>query len=800
MPGGPLDALRGVRVLDLSDDLAGSYCTKLLVDAGAEVLKVEPAAGHPLRTTSRSGSVGADGDVDGALFRFLAAGQRSVGLDLDGTGDRDRLLELAAGSDVVVSSASIGVLEARRLRGEDLQAVNPALTVVSITPFGLTGPRAHDTANDFRLQARSGSLHSHGSVDREPLAVGGGLGEWIAGAYAAAGALAARARTARTGRGEVVDVSALECLAITLVCYPSVAASFPGGVRRRSTYVLLPGIEPCKDGFVGLTTLTAQQWHDFLAMIDRHDLIADRQLDGSRGRVAREAEVRGVIQGWTRDRTVEEVIDRAVSFRVPAAPVLDGASLPTFEALTERALFDRNPRGDLPHPRPPFRSSATRPRPVGRAPAVDEHGDRPFASSRSTPVEAGQHAGRRLPLEGVRVLDFTAFWAGPTATQYLATLGADVIKVESVQRPDAIRFNVHVSPDTDRWWEQGYLYAAANLDKRGITLNLGDPRGRSLFLRLVALSDVLVENYTPRVVENFGLTYDVVSDARPDIVMVRMPGWGLDGPWRDRPGFATTMEQAAGMAFVTGYKDGPPLAPGLCDPLVGIHGAFAVLAALEERRRTGRGQHVELSMIDMAVNVAAEQILEWAAYGSLMTRRGNRSDRCAPQGVYECAGADEWLALSVSTEAEWWELCRVIGVTGLIDEPDLASVAGRQAAHDRLDAEISAWCARRPLAVAVEALRGAGAEPVAAAFAIDEDEQMQARGFWESVVHPVVGEHRYPGWPMRLSGGPTRWHRSPAPLVGEHNEDVLGGLLGLNADELAHLRTADVIGERPFGL
>jgi crotonobetainyl-CoA:carnitine CoA-transferase CaiB-like acyl-CoA transferase len=515
--------------------------------------------------------------------------------------------------------------------------------------------------------------------------------------------------------------------------------------------------------------------------------------------------VRAFIQDWTRDHTVAEVIDLAASFRVPAAPVLDGATLPHFEPLTERSLFDRNPRGDLPHPRPPFRSSATSPRAVRPAPAVDEHADRPFAAPRAEPVEAGpggrdgRDEGRR-PLEGVRILDVTAFWAGPSGMQYLASLGADVIKVESVQRPDAMRFNVGVPPDTDQWWEQGYLYVAANLDKRGITLNLGDPRGRTLFLQLVALSDVVVENYTPRVIEHFGLTYEVVSGVRPDIVMVRMPGWGLDGPWRDRPGFATTMEQAAGMAFVTGYEDGPPSAPGLCDPLMGIHGAFAVLAALEERRRTGRGQHVELSMIDMAVNVAAEQILEHAAYGSLMTRRGNRSDRSAPQGVYRCAGADEWLALSVSSGSEWRELCRVIGATGWLDDPDLASVAGRHAAHDRLDAEIAAWCAGRPLAAAAEALSAAGAEPVAAAFAIDEDEQMRSRGFWETVDHPVVGAHRYPGWPMRLSGGPTGWHRWPAPLIGEHNEDVLTGLLGLDAAEIADLREADVIGERPLGL
>jgi crotonobetainyl-CoA:carnitine CoA-transferase CaiB-like acyl-CoA transferase len=398
------------------------------------------------------------------------------------------------------------------------------------------------------------------------------------------------------------------------------------------------------------------------------------------------------------------------------------------------------------------------------------------------------------------VLDVTAFWAGPSATQYLATLGADVIKVESVQRPDSMRFNVSVSPQTEQWWEQGYLYLSANLNKRDITLNLADERGRELFLRLAAQSDVVVENFTPRVMENFKLTYDVIQKVCPDIVMVSMPGWGLDGPWRDRPGFATTMEQASGMAFVTGYVDGPPMAPGLCDPLAGIHGAFAVLAALEERQKTGHGQHVEVPMIDLAVNISAEQILEFEAYGELMTRNGNRCLQAAPQGVYACAGVDEWLALSVTTEGQWSALCEVIDTLSWAAVPELATVSQRQAVHDRIDTSIQAWCSQLSLAGALEALEGAGAQPVVPAYAVDEDLQMQARGFWEPVVHPIVGEHRYPGWPMRLSGGQDRWYRSPAPLLGQHNEAVLSGLLGLSADEVTALREADVIGERPLGL
>jgi crotonobetainyl-CoA:carnitine CoA-transferase CaiB-like acyl-CoA transferase len=789
-----------VRVLDLSNDLAGSYCTKLLGDAGAEVLKVEPPLGHPLRHWSRTGSLGRDGDPDGVLFRFLAAGQRSLVADLDDPAGHDRVLELLAASDITVSSSPAEQLEARGLRFADVHEVNHELTVVSLTPFGLTGPRSGQFVNDFLLQALSGSLHNHGSSRREPLAVGGGLGEWIAGAYGAAGALAARARLHRTGSGELVDVSSLEALAVTLVCYPSVAASVAGGARRRATVEMVPGIESCKDGFVGLTTLTAQQWHDFLAMIDRPDLIDNARLDSTRARVGHEAELRPMIHGWTEQHEVAEIIERAAMFRVPAAPVLNGATLPQFEPLADRGLFTSNPRGGFSHPRPPFLSTATDPRPVAPAPSVGEHATTPFRSGRPTSPRNRSGEDGCLPLEGVRVLDVTAFWAGPSATQYLATLGAEVIKVESVQRPDSMRFNVSASPKAERWWEQGYLFLSANLNKRGITLNLGDDRGRQLFLQLAARSDVVVENFTPRVMGNFKLTYDAIREVRSDVVMVSMPGWGLEGPWRDRPGFATTMEQASGMAFVTGYDDGPPMAPGLCDPLAGVHGAFGVLAALEERRKTGRGQHVELPMIDLAVNVSAEQILEFEAYGELMTRRGNRCLQAAPQGVYACAGADEWLALSVTTEEQWRALCEAIGVRSWAADPELATVGQRHAAHDRIDAAIGSWCANQELTAALYALGDAGAQPVVPAYDIDEDPQMQARGFWEPVVHPVVGEHRYPGWPMRLSGGPGSWYRSPAPLLGQHNEEVLTGLLGLALDEIADLQQAGVIGERPLGL
>ena len=801
MPEGPLDALQGLRVLDLSDGLAGAYCAKLLGDAGAVVVKAEPPAGHPLRRRSISGSVGKDGDPDGALFRYLAAGHHSVVVDLDTEGGRARVLQLAADSDIVVESFSPGALDGKGLGYEDLRRANPAVVMVSISPFGATGPRRDDTTSDLLLQALSGSLSTQGTLDRSPLAVGGALAEWAPGAYAAAGALAARAAGQHTGEGAHVDVSALECLAVTLVCYPSVRSKLPGGSAGRQPYTMVPSIEPCKDGFVGLTTLTAEQWISFAAMIGRPDLAEDPQLCHGNERNARKDEVLPAIHAWTMERTGAEVVEQAALFRIPSAPVLNGATLHQLEHLAARELFRPNPSGGFPHPRPPFRSSATSPVPVQAAPRLGQS-DLPAPMARQRPGSPADGTGRTRPLKGVRVLDLTAFWAGPFATQYLASLGADVIKLESIQRPDPMRFNVSVPMTTDRWYEQSFLYLSANLDKRNITLNLGDPRGKELALGLVAQSDVVIENFSPRVLENFGLTHSEFQAARPDVIVVRMPGWGLTGPWRDRPGFATTMEQVGGMAWVTGYEDGPPIAPGLCDPLAGAHAAFAVLAALEQRQATGRGQQIELAMVDMAANVTAEQTLEYTVYGNLMTRQGNRSYDVAPHGVYRCAGADEWVAIAVTDDQQWSALRTALGTPSWSQDPNLATAEGRRAAADRIDGELTAWCASRTPEDVLAVLRAhrVPAERVVQSPEIDQDPQMQARGFWEVVEHPIVGPITYPGWPVRISSIEGPWHREPAPLLGQHTEEVLRTLLGIGDEELASLREAKVIGDRPLGL
>jgi crotonobetainyl-CoA:carnitine CoA-transferase CaiB-like acyl-CoA transferase len=734
MTAGSLAGLDGLRVADASQTLAGAYCAKLLADAGAIAVKVEPQEGSALRRRTQTGTLGADGHADGALWRFLAAGQQTTA-----TFD-------PAATDVAIVAPSDDPAA--------LAAAHPHLVVVCHSDFGLTGPRAGERRPELLLQALSGGLMTHGRPDGPPLMVGGSLTEWSTGLFGALGAVTALSR----GTGALVDVSALEVMAITLANYPTIQAALPGWKAKRSTFLMVPGIEPCADGFAGIATITAEQWHTFLSMVGRPDLIADDTLLVQPRRVER-PDVIEAIRSWTRAHTVAEVMELATLHRIPVVPIGNGQTLPLLKQVVARGIF-----GDDMHPRPPFRSTAARPSPV---PAVPPH----------VP-----------PLSGVRVLDLTAFLAGPFATHYLASAGADVIKVESVQRPDPMRFNVRLPPTVDRWYDQGNIYLGVNLNKRDITLNLTDERGRELLLRLAATCDVVIENFTPRVLEQFGLTYARFREARPDIIMVRMPGFGLEGPWRDRPGFAASMEQVSGLAWVTGDDDGIPNIPGACDPLQGAHAAFAVITALAHRERTGEGQLVELAMLDMASNLVAEQVLEYHAYGHLMTCDGNRSRTAAPQGTYVCAQG-EWVAVSVQTDDEWATVCGLLGR----DAASYPTSAARLAAHGTIDGWLASWCAARSQKDALRAL-GPIAEPVVNAYDADKDEQMNGRGFWEAVDHPLVGELRYPGWPMRLTPGPDRWYRTAAPLLGQHNDEVLREL-GVTDAELTALRADRVIGD-----
>ena len=680
-----------------------------------------------------SGSVGSDGDADGALFRYLASSQQSLVIDPAAPSADDVRDRLAATSDVVIVSTfgdrAGGCPPVIDPRG--LCQRHPELVVVSLSAFGLSGPRGGEESSDFLLQALAGSLHSHGSDDRVPLAVGGGLAEWTVGTFGALGAVSALTARRRSGRGDLVDVSALECLAVTFICYPSVAASMPGGQRIRPTYVMVPGIEACLDGYVGIATITTAQWHTFLDMIERPDLASDVSLYIQRNRDR--PDVLEAIEHWTRQHTVDQVVEIGSLYRIPTVPIGNGANFPRIDHVATRKLYDPNPRGGFPHPRPPFRSNVTRHRPPGpaptlaeRAPGVDVPARARPGRTRAAPDRSPPGAARRmptpvgLPLAGIR---HPRFHRVPGRADVHAVPGLPRSRrgegrVDPATRPHALqrprrrlgRSLVRAGCDLPIRQPQ-----QAQRDPRP----LGCPRVVDLALGLAARSDVVVENFTPRVMEQFGLSYDDLRAVNPRIIMVRMPGFGLEGPWRERPGFAASMEQVSGLAWITGYTDGLPSIPGICDPLAGMHAAFAVLTALEHRARTGEGQLIELAMIDLAANLVVEQVLEHSVYGYLMARQGNRQPGGAPSRRLRLPRAR---SVGCPTSRLRRGLAGACG--GRSDRRPGRSTRGStpsRGAHecaDLLDAELASWIAGQSQKEAVSTLRaaGVGAEPVVHAY------------------------------------------------------------------------------------
>ncbi len=786
-----MNILQGLRIIEIADEISGPYCGKLFADVGAEVIKVESPNGDRLR---RRGT-GRRPDGDGALFTFLNAGKRSV----VGVYGEPHVDDLIATADIVIDAGVGG-----RIDHDEMLCQSPDLVIVVLSPFGLTGPYRDRPATEFTLQAESGTMGLRARPDQPPLQAGGRIFEWVLGSYAAVGAMAAFL-SARAGRGgEIIDCSLMEACHLSasgfIDLYYALAGSPPVSAPPRMTE--LPSIEPTADGWVGFNTNTHQQFESFLVMIGRTDLLEhDAAWASAPTRYERTEQWNKIVRDWTTQRTTAEIVEFASALRIPVAQVNNGRTVLDHPHFNARRIWAESADGSFTHPLPPYRIDGTRPGVEPKvAPRLGELDTTALLPKQRTPGTSP--AAGNLPLGGIRIIDATAWWAGPSSTHILAALGAEVIHLESVQHPDGARMTAGAFKDQPSWWERSAMYLATNANKKGLTLDLSSPRGRELFFRLAEKADVVVENYSPRVFENFGITWDALSSLNPRLIMTRMPAFGLDGPWRDHVGFAQTMEQMTGMAWVTGHEyDQPRIPRGPCDPLAGMHSAFAILVGLSRREQTGHGSFIEVSMVEAALNAAAEQVIEYTAYGTVLSRLGNRSRDAAPQGLYPCRGYEQWLALSIASDEQWVALKTVLGQPGWADDPSLDTHEGRWRAHDLIDKHLEQWASGQDSADAAAMLSASG---VPASMLYDarfspQHPQMVARGYFEHLNHSIVGQHQLPTIPFKFRSV-DRWCRSPAPTVGEHNENILKELLGLDDTAIETLTDESVIGTRLKGI
>ncbi len=781
-------ALAGLRVVEIAGDIAGQYCTKLLVDLGAEVTKIEPPAGDPTRRWGPFPGGVPDPSRSG-LFEYLNAGKCGATLDLGTSAGIESARGLIANAHLLVDPLAPGTLDRHGLDIRTLESLHPGLVVVRISDFGQHGPLRDRDATALTVQAASGWVNTR-DPDRPPVQAGARISEYVAGGYAALAALTAL-RAAHADRVIEVDVSVLESLLSTLP-YPMLMAERMRtlGLPANTRAALMMGIVRAADGWIGINCLTGQHWLDVCAMLGLPEY-GEHQTAIMLGGPER-AEFFAKAQPWLSGQTVADILELSQAMRIPAAPVNDGATAMQCPQYLDRGFFVEGGGGDWSFRRPgaPFRLSRT-PVPAPRpAPAPGAQPTSPGGTG-SADWQAADAGDPAKPFADVKVLDLTTFWAGAYLTCYLGAFGAEIVKVESVQRPDGHRYSGAWSYEGDRWYERSAMWQGTNLNKRDITLDLTSEQGRDIARRLAREADVVVENFSPRVVEQFGLDYESLKGLNPDVILVRMPGFGLQGPWRDYVGWALNFEQTSGMAAATGYAEGPPCnLQGPADPIVGVHAGVALLAALEHRRRTGEGQLIEIAQIEVAACVAAEPVIEFSMNAVVQPRQGNRS-RGYTQGVYPTAASDEWVAISLRHDADW------AGMADAMGRPDLR----RDIAHDDFDRIVSEWTRTLTATAIVNALsaRHVPAEQVLRADRMYDIPQLDVRGYYEEVEHPLTGVHRYPGWPFTMTPGPSRHHRFTAPTLGQHNDEILSGL-GLSGDEVEDLRARRVIGETPLNL
>ncbi|MEX2246439.1 MAG: CoA transferase [Dehalococcoidia bacterium] len=401
------------------------------------------------------------------------------------------------------------------------------------------------------------------------------------------------------------------------------------------------------------------------------------------------------------------------------------------------------------------------------------------------------------PLEGVRIIDLTVAVAGPVATSLLADLGAEVVRVEPPFARPGTHLDVapHVPGTPDRPYNRLVGYSDLHRGKRAVTLDLSRAEGRSVLLRLAAISDAVVENMSPRVIDGLGIGYEALRAPKPDIVLVSMPAFGRDGPLRDRVAYGPGIDAASGLSWLTGYPDRGPMNPAnyYADYTSGVMAALATIVALRHRDRTGEGQHVEAAMIDAELQAVGEALLDYTMNARVQTRTGNAHPAMSPHGVYASAGEDRWIAVACEDDAQWRAICHTIGRPELARDERYADVVSRAHRRDEIDAIVSAWTRDRGPHEAAEALQAAGvaASAVQTVPELLDDPQLAARGFVHRVRHAEAGEMPHMRAAFTLAGaevGPD----AGAPLYGEGTEYVFGDLLGMSTAQMAALEEAGV--------
>ena len=817
----PNSMLEPYRVVDLTDgraDLAGF----ILAGLGADVVKVEPPGGSPARYEGPL-AVGEPAGMASLSFQAFNRGKRSVVLDLDEDAGRAAFLDLVGGADFLIENAGPQVMARQGLGFEALRSVRPDLVYVALSPYGQTGPYAEYRATDLTLAAMGGSMALNGERDRRPVRITVPQTWLHAAAESAAGALVAHARRVATGEAQFVDVS-VQAAVFWTGLNAMISHAIDGRDIERSGTVLqlstltTPLVYPCADGEVCLVSTGALLIGLIPWMVETgsvsEEWAAGEEWTTYEARMLTGApltytlpEVREAITRFTCRVPKAELFEGGVARGITLAPVNTVADVLRLEQLEARHYWDelRLPGGrTLKTPGAFVKASRTPVEWRRPAPGIGEH-TAEVLSSRVRPDPAPSAArggdqsrpgGGRLPLEGIKVADFSWIGVGPITAKALADHGATVVHVESDNPPDRLRL-VGPFKDDVPGINRCQFFASFNTSKLSLQLNLKHPEGQAVARRLLAWCDIALDSFTAGTMNRLGLGYETARELNPGIIMATTCLLGQSGPAARLAGYGYHAASISGFFEITGWDDRPPGGPfnAYTDTIAPRFLTTALLAALDHRKRTGEGQFIDQAQMESALHFLAPQLLDYQVSGTSARRNGNVHPSHAPHDVYPCAGVDEWCAIEVENDDQWRALQRVLGDPAWAADARFDTAAGRLREIKLIDRELAAFTAQyEPLDLMVR-LQEAGVPAGMVQRSSDHqlDPQLAHRAFFRRLEHPEMGEVPYEGHQYTILGydnGP----RLPAPCLGEHTYMVLSEILGLDDDEVTAVLSSGACG------
>ena len=812
-------ALAGLRVVELPSldpipYFAAAFGAKLFADLGATVIKVEPPEG----ALERSRGPFKDGVANreaGGLHLYLNSGKLGVTVDFDSADAGAKLGDLLAAADILLNPNRASVCDRLGVDYQSVLARFPRIVVVSMAWFGIDSPYRNLRGADLIAAAMSTVAYATpfnqvtDPPSQPPLKPAGRQADYLTGYTAFDAAMTAVFDRERTGRGQHVDAN--QFLAMVNMVRPEIGVhshEAPGApyFQRLVTRgkLALPYVAPCRDGWISFTGWPERFWPRAKKVMGYPAWTEDERFATMAGRLINAAALETAQGAWLMQHDKKEIFELAQSEKIPCFPVNSPAEVAANQQYRARRYFvtaASAEAGAVTMPGAPFILSAT-PWRVGRAaPRLGEHDREIFkahakaATDRSDASEprAGS-ASRRLPFEGLRVADFGWIFALPLATTWLGVLGADVIRIESARSPDLVRLLSGTEGVVGV--NRSGMFNAINYSKRSVALDLTNPKAGAIARRLVTMGDIVTENFGAGTMARFGLDYENLARLRPGLVMISGTSLGQTGPLSNTIGYGPNNQAFAGMCHLTGYPGGVPSGLGGTWPdfAVGMAIIAALQTALYHQRRSGDGQYIDLSMGEVVTAMLPEAMLEYLMNGVDSGPIGNRDPHIAPHGIFPMKGADEWVAIAIATDREFEVLCAVLGAPRLAADPRYRTIAERLRNVDALEREIAALTRGRERDELVAALRDRdlAAGPVYNIEALLGDPAVRASGMLMKLEHPVGGNRQVPGLPVRF-GSIAPEYRA-APMLGEHTDEVLGGLLGLEADEIAALRSEGVIG------